>query len=92
MTKKTTPTKKKRATATQPALPLPEPPKPERLPYLHFNQVVTRKTDKTFVGVVWAQKGSTYLVCTTHPGKDKKRGNLFIPKADIIPYVPAKTK
>jgi hypothetical protein len=85
MAKKT----KSKAHSRQPTLPLPAPAKVTRADKLHFNQLVTLKSDKTFRGHVFARAASTergpeYFISIKEPGRTGKRGCKAFPVDDVI--------
>jgi len=80
-------TKRKVSKPKQAALPLPKQPPPAPVVKLQFNQAVTLKSDKSFLGYVFSQlpDGSEYLVSIKEPGRTGLRGCKFFKVSNVIP-------
>lgn len=84
---KVKPPSKHRAKPVQAGLPLEFAPRPVKLPHIAFNQEVTLKSDRTYIGVKFGTQNGGYVCTTKQPGKNGKRGVQVFPIADVIPYV-----
>jgi len=81
--------RKAKVYSKQPSLPLPAPAKVTRAGQLHFNQLVTLKSDKAFRGHVFARAASTergpeYFISIKEPGRTGKRGCKAFPVDDVV--------
>jgi len=68
-------------------LPVPKPKQSAPAVKLQFNQSVTLRSDRSFLGHVFAKMpdGTEYMISIKNPGNTGKRGCKFFPARDVIP-------